>query len=76
MIPLRFRRPFLIAAAAMAVLSLLAVGVVMAMAFSGLTAPVWVTSAALYGLPVAFLMMLAVVADGIARRRAGKSAGR
>jgi hypothetical protein len=76
MIPLRFRRPFLIAAAAMAVLSLVAVGVVMTMAFSGLTAPVWVTSAALYGLPVAFLMMLAVVADGIARRRAGKSAGR
>ena len=75
-IPLHFRRPFLIAAAAIAVLSLVAVGVVMALAFAGVTAPVWVTSTALYGLPLAFLMMLAIVADGIARRRAGKSAGR
>ena len=76
MIPSRFRRSLLIVAAALALLSLLAVGVVMAMASSGVTAPVVVTSVALYGLPLAFLLMLAVVADGVVRRRAGKSAGR
>ncbi|MET3920192.1 hypothetical protein [Arthrobacter sp. UYEF20] len=69
MTPLRFRLPLLIIAAAVAVLSLLAVGMVMAMAFSNLVAPAWTTSVALYGLPVAFLLMLLLVLDGVAARR-------
>lgn len=69
MTPLRFRRPLLIVAAAVAVLSLLMVAVVMAMAFSNLVAPAWITAVALYGLPLAFLLMLLLVADGIAARR-------
>ena len=48
----------------------------MALAFAGMAAPVWVTSAALYGLPVAFLLMLFLVLNSVAgRRRAGKSGG-
>lgn len=63
----------MIAAAVIAVLSLAAVGAVMALAFSGSVAPSWVTYAALYGLPVAFLLMLFLVLDSVAgRRRAGK----
>ncbi|HSL37443.1 MAG TPA: hypothetical protein VK883_11470 [Arthrobacter sp.] len=69
MTPLRFRRPLLILAAAAAVLSLTAVGVVMAMAFNNAVSPAWVTSTALYGLPVAFLLMLLLVIDGVAARR-------
>lgn len=69
MTPLRFRRPLLIVAAAAAVLSLTAVGVVMAMAFNNAVSPVWITSTALYGLPVAFLLMLLLVIDGVAARR-------
>ena len=49
----------------------------MALAFAGSAAPVWVTSTALYGLPVAFLLMLFLVLDSVAgRRRAGKPCGR
>jgi cation transporter-like permease len=63
----------MIAAAVIAVLSLAAVGAVMALAFAGSVAPSWVTYAALYGLPVAFLLMLFLVLDSVAgRRRAGK----
>ena len=69
MTPLRFRRPLLIVAAAAAVLSLTAVGVVMAMAFNNAVSPAWITSTALYGLPVAFLLMLLLVIDGVASRR-------
>ncbi|MDN4642480.1 hypothetical protein [Arthrobacter sp. PsM3] len=69
MTPLRFRRPLLIVAAAAAVLSLAAVGVVMAMAFNNAVSPVWITSTALYGLPLAFLLMLLLIVDGIAARR-------
>lgn len=69
MTPLRFRRPLLIVAAVAAVLSLMAVGVVMAMAFNNSVPPVWITSTALYGLPVAFLLMLLLVIDGAAARR-------
>ncbi|HSN37384.1 MAG TPA: hypothetical protein VLT34_13620 [Arthrobacter sp.] len=69
MTPLRFRRPLLIVAAACAVLSLVAVGAVMAMAFNNAVSPVWITSTALYGLPVAFLLMLLLVMDGVAARR-------
>ena len=69
MTPLRFRRPLLILAAAAAVLSLTAVGVVMAMAFNNAVSPAWITSTALYGLPVAFLLMLLLVIDGVAARR-------
>ncbi|GAA2131512.1 hypothetical protein GCM10009825_13150 [Arthrobacter humicola] len=66
----RYRRPFMILAAAIAVLSLVAVGAVMALAFSHVVAPVWITSVALYGLPVAFMLMLALVVDAaVARRR-------
>ncbi|APX01346.1 MULTISPECIES: hypothetical protein [unclassified Arthrobacter] len=73
----RIRRPLTAAAAVLAVLSLAAVGVVMALAAAGQAAPQWVTSTALYGLPAAFLLMLVLVADGVAaRRRAGTSGGR
>ena len=76
MTPSRYRRPLMISAAVVAVLSLVAVGAVMALAFAGIAAPVWVTSTALYGLPVAFLLMLFLVLDSVAgRRRAGKSGG-
>jgi hypothetical protein len=72
-----YRRPLMIAAAAMALLSLAAVAAVMALAASGAAAPAWVTSIALYGLPAAFLVMLFLVMDSVAtRRRAGKSSGR
>jgi cation transporter-like permease len=73
MTPSRYRRPIMIAATVIAVLSLAAVGAVMALAFAGSVAPSWVTYAALYGLPVAFLLMLFLVLDSVAgRRRAGK----
>lgn len=63
----------MIAAAAIAVLSLAAVAAVMALAFAGSVAPAWVTYTALYGLPAAFVLMLFLVLDGVAeRRRAGK----
>ncbi len=63
----------MIAAAAIAVLSLAAVGAVMAFAFAGSVAPAWVTYTALYGLPAAFVLMLFLVLDSVAgRRRAGK----
>jgi hypothetical protein len=66
----------MICAAVVAILSLAAVGAVMALAFGGTAAPVWVTSTALYGLPVAFLLMLFLVLDSVVgRRRAGKSGG-
>ncbi|MEV7637823.1 hypothetical protein AB0N71_16810 [Pseudarthrobacter enclensis] len=73
MTPSRYRRPLMIAAAVIAVLSLAAVAAVMAFAFAGSVAPVWVTYTALYGLPVAFVLMLILVLDSVAgRRRAGK----
>lgn len=74
MTPSRYRRPLMVLAAVIAVLSLIAVGTVMALAFAGSVAPTWVTYSALYGLPAAFILMLVVVLDGVAaRRRAGKS---
>ena len=74
MTPLRYRRPLTVLAAVIAVLSLVAVGTVMALAFAGSVAPPWVTYSALYGLPAAFILMLLLVLDGVAsRRRAGKS---
>jgi hypothetical protein len=70
MIPLGYRRPLVIAAAVVAVLSLAAVGAVMAIAFANGVAPVWVTSTALYGLPLAFILMAGLVVDAVwARRR-------
>lgn len=65
----RYRRPLLILASAVAVLSFAAVGAVIAGASNHVATPVWVTSAALYGLPLAFLLMLALVVDGAAARR-------
>jgi hypothetical protein len=73
--PSRFRRALQIIAAGVAVLSLLAVGAVMAMAFGRLVAPVWLTSTALYGLPVAFLLMLVLVADAVTARRRTRQPG-
>ena len=75
MTPLRFRRPLQITAAAVAVLSLLAVGAVMALASGDLVAPAWITSTALYGLPFAFLLMLVLVVDGVAARRRTREPG-
>jgi len=67
----------MIAAVVLAVLSLVAVGTVMATAFGGQAAPQWITSTALYGLPAAFLLMLTLIIDGVAaRRRAGNPVGR
>jgi hypothetical protein len=77
MTPSRSRRPLMILAAVVAVFSLAAVGAVMAIAFAGGTAPVWVTSLALYGLPLAFMLLIVLVIDGVAaRRRAGNPGGR
>jgi len=74
MTPSRYRRPLMVLAAVIAVLSLIAVGTVMALAFAGSVAPTWVTYSALYGLPAAFILMLLLVLDGVAgRRRAGKA---
>ena len=72
---MRYRRPFMIVAAALAVLSFLAVGAVMVMAFNNVVAPVWITSTALYGLPVAFLLMLALVVDAVVARRRPRMPG-
>ncbi|GGI00798.1 hypothetical protein ACFFGR_22830 [Arthrobacter liuii] len=73
MTPSRYRRPLTVLAAVIAVLSLIAVGTVMALAFAGSVAPAWVTYTALYGLPAAFILMLLLVLEGVAaRRRAGR----
>lgn len=64
-----YRRPLIFVAAAAALISLAAVAAVMAIAFAGGVAPAWITSTALYGLPLAFLLMLVVVIDGVSRRR-------
>lgn len=64
-----YRRPLTIAAAVVALLSLAAVGGVMVIAAAGSAAPVWMTSVALYGLPIAFLAMLALVVDAVVQRR-------
>lgn len=77
MTPSRYRRPLMILAGVIAVLSLAAVAAVMAFAFAGSTSPAWITYTALYGLPAAFLVMLFLVLDSVAaRRRAGKSGRR
>jgi hypothetical protein len=59
----------MIVAAMIAILSLAAVGAVMAIAFNGGVAPVWITSAALYGLPVAFMLAVVLVLDAVRQRR-------
>jgi len=64
-----YRRPLMIVAAVIAVLSLAAVGAVMAIAFNGGVAPVWITSTALYGLPVAFMVAVVLVLDAVRQRR-------
>jgi hypothetical protein len=66
---LGYRRPLIIVAAVAALLSLASVGAVMAIAYGGGVAPSWMTSTALFGLPLAFLLMLVAVIDGISRRR-------
>ena len=71
----RYRRPFLIIAATLAVLSVISVGTVMAMAVNHVVAPVWITSVALYGLPLAFILMLALVVDGVVARRRPRGPG-
>ncbi|MEO3939991.1 hypothetical protein V3C41_02770 [Paenarthrobacter nicotinovorans] len=64
-----YRRPLMIVAALIALASLAAVGAVMAIAYNGSTAPVWITSAALYGLPLAFMLAVVLVLDAIRLRR-------
>ena len=59
----------MIIAAVIAVVSLAAVGAVMVIAFTGGAAPVWVTSTALYGLPVAFMLAVFLVLDAVRQRR-------
>ena len=64
-----YRRPLMTVAAVIAILSLAAVGAVMAIAFNGGVAPVWITSTALYGLPVAFMLAVILVLDAVRQRR-------
>ena len=64
-----YRRPLMIVAAMIAIVSLAAVGAVMAIAFNGGVAPVWITSTALYGLPVAFMLAVVLVLDAVRQRR-------
>ncbi|MDI2034829.1 hypothetical protein [Paenarthrobacter nitroguajacolicus] len=64
-----YRRPLTIAAAAIAFLSLAAVAAVIAVAYNGAVAPVWVTSTALYGLPVAFMLAVLLMVDAVRQRR-------
>ncbi|UXM92699.1 hypothetical protein [Paenarthrobacter sp. JL.01a] len=64
-----YRRPLMMAAVAIAVLSLAAVAAVIAVAYNGGSAPVWVTSTALYGLPVAFMLAVVLVLDAVRQRR-------
>ncbi len=64
-----YRRPIMIIAAVIAVISLAAVGTVMAVAFNGGVPPVWVTWTALYGLPVAFMLAVVLVVDSVRQRR-------
>ncbi|HKU30269.1 hypothetical protein [Arthrobacter sp. NyZ413] len=69
MIPPGYRRALTIVAGVVAVLSLAAVGVVMAVAFANGVPPAWVTSTALYGLPLAFILMAALIVDSMWTRR-------
>lgn len=64
-----YRRPLMIAAVAIAAFSLAAVAVVIAVAYYGGVAPVWVTSTALYGLPVAFTLAMVLMLDAVRQRR-------
>ncbi|MFJ4170134.1 hypothetical protein ACIPY3_11515 [Paenarthrobacter sp. NPDC089714] len=64
-----YRRPLTIAAAIVAIISLAAVAAVMAIAFNGGIAPVWITSTALYGLPLAFILAVVPVVDAVRQRR-------
>ncbi|MGO4433662.1 hypothetical protein AB4Y88_10310 [Paenarthrobacter sp. RAF9] len=64
-----YRRPLVIAAAVIAVLSLAAVAAVIAIASTGSAAPVWITSTALYGLPAAFMLAAVLVVDAVRLRR-------
>ena len=64
-----YRRPLTIAAAVVAIISLAAVAAVMAIAFNGGIAPVWITSTALYGLPVAFMLAVVPMVGAILERR-------
>jgi hypothetical protein len=47
----------------------------MAMAINHVVAPAWITSVALYGLPVAFILMLALVVDSVVARRRPRGPG-
>ncbi|MFC8039083.1 hypothetical protein ACFUOZ_06990 [Paenarthrobacter sp. NPDC057355] len=64
-----YRRPLMMVAVAIAVLSLAAVAAVITVAYNGGIAPVWVTSTALYGLPVAFMLAVVLVLDALRQRR-------
>lgn len=47
-----------------------------ALAAGNAVAPVWLTSAALYGLPAAFLLMALLVLDAVVARRRARGLGR
>jgi cation transporter-like permease len=55
--------------AVVAVVSLGAWAVTLGLAAAGATAPTWITAVALYGLPIAFLIMAAAVAWAFVERR-------
>ncbi|MDQ4490887.1 hypothetical protein RBS60_11845 [Sinomonas sp. ASV486] len=65
-----WRRGVLTAGVVIAVVSLAAWAVTLGLAAAGGTPPAWVGVVALYGLPVAFVLMgLAIVASAMDRRR-------
>ena len=64
-----WRRAATVGGALLAALSLAAWAATLAIAAGGATAPSWVTALALYGLPVAFLLMAAALIAGVLERR-------
>ncbi|GAB4100608.1 hypothetical protein [Sinomonas halotolerans] len=66
-----WRRAATVGGAALAAVSLAAWGAVLGLAAAGWTAPPWVTVLALWGLPLAFVLMAAAIAAAVFERRRG-----
>lgn len=64
-----WRRTATVGGAFLAAVSLAAWTATLALAAGGATPPSWVTALALYGLPVAFLLMAAAIVAGVLERR-------
>ena len=63
------RRAAALGGALLAGVSLAAWALTLGLAAGGATAPAWVTALALYGLPIAFILMAAAVIAGVLERR-------